>query len=378
MSSEINDTIEERLYELKEMVAPVSYKELLRTFDWSYVWFLKAEKILLNLAYRGESDKEIVEFIRNQVLNTNILEFNESFMRNHGLKPIKNHYEMIMMQRNRKIRNAILVNPNKSILDYAIDYYFELTQVDSTTLSECVSDKAIEFLMENPDKIYWFALSNNTNIKAAKYCIANEVINARTLSKIRDPEFLRYLMMSQNIRLDIMELSRNPSDIVADFFAQNTDVIDVLDLEHNTNPRVVEFLLANVDRVDFEVFSSNPDDRVVDYLVANPDKINWVNFSGNTNDRAVAYLLENPDKINWINFSGNNCDRAVRYLINNPDKIVSTEFCRNSNDHAVEFMLSFDDFDPTYLSDNPCNYNKQKIEAFNNAKVFAKVPHFSI
>lgn len=394
MSAEINDTIEERLYELKEMVAPVSYDELLRTFDWSYIWFRKAEKILLDLAYRGDSDKEIVEFIRHKVLNTNILEFNDSFLNVHGLKTIKNHYETILCR--KKQRYSLMTNKNKSIVDYIIDNYIDIFKVDGKMLSACISDTAVEYLIENPDEIDWFELSNNPNIKAMKYCIDNNVIYSRNLSKVRDEEFMRYLMMSPNTKLDLLELSQNPSNTVADFFVQNPDVIQALDLEYNTNPRVVEFLLENLDKIDFGTFSSNSNDRAVDYMLANPDKIDFDGLSSNTNDRAVEYLLQYPEKINWMNFSGNTSDRAVKYAINNPDKIILNEFCNNPNDYAVEFMLSFDEY-PLVLSDynlgymlspkcfnvcclsgNTCEYNKQKIEAFNNAKVFPKIPHFSI
>ena len=377
MSSEINDTIEERLYELKEMVAPVSYDELLRTFDWSYVWFLKAEKILLDLAYRGDSDEEVVEFIRRKVINTNVLEFNESFMRAHGQKTIKNHYEMILMHNKRKIRHKILTNKNKSVVDYIITNFVDLATVDSQILSGCVSNQAIDYLIENPEEIDWYALSTNENMKAAKYCISNNVACKRTLSKIRDNAFIRDLILL-NVQLDIMELSENPCDAVVDVFVHYPTVIDLLNLEHNTNPRIVEFLLTHVNKINFETFSSNPNELAVDYMLANPDKIDFSRLSSNTNDRAVEYLLQYPDNINWLNFSGNTNDRAVKYAINNPDKIILTEFCNNSNEYAVEFMLSFDDFDVTYLSGNTCNYNKQKIEAFNNAKVFPKIPHFSI
>jgi len=112
--------------------------------------------------------------------------------------------------------------------------------------------KAIQYLIDNPDKIIWESMSNNEN--------SIKVFEKYGYSKA-----------------DWLALSKNP------------DFIDVL--------------LQNKHRIYWPFFSINPHPKAIDYLTRNPHLIDWTFLS--MNPSAEELLLENIDKVVWTTLSRN-------------------------------------------------------------------------
>ena len=379
MDDNINciDTIDEKLAELKATVTVPDYSDLLSSFEWTREWFAKVEEVLLALAFRGEDDKVVLDFIRAKIRETDVRSFNK-VLNTFGAPPIENHYDLII----KKKQNYVLLAYNSN--DAIIDYILNMTkhEIDTTFL---------------------FGLSHNKNPRVIKFLIAN-------------PE----LIMWDNF-------CQHTSDLAVDFMLQNKDRLNGLSMSSNSNDKIVRYLLDNKHLIDFKLLSINSSNVAVDYLLANPAKIDYEVFSMNANDKAVRHLIQDPRLIEWIDFIRNPNDIAVDYTISNPDRIEWREFLRNKNPKATEYMfqryrniecyyvgindndivvdtilknvtpanaplLSYHQNDKVLeylmankhqiiyssIASNKCNYDRPKLREFNKLRVFPRLPHLQL
>jgi hypothetical protein len=379
MSQITIDTIDEKLAELKLSKEIPDYNGLLSGFSWTREWFASVEEVLLVLAFRGESDQQILEFIRAKIREIDVRSFNK-ILAAFGAPPIDNHYDYII---NKRIDDAqCYKNSNDAIADYIV---------------ENISDRA-------SSKIF---LSQNTNNK-----VVDHLVNKRT---------------------DLIEwndLSSNPNDIAVDFLLKNVDQIEYSSLSRNTNDRAISHLLKdgqiwtdiyencndvivdhilktiNINYVDYDLLRKNSNDRIVQYLIQNPEKIMWRSFSRNNNDIAVDYILKNIELAVIPSLIINTNIKITQFLINNPNLIHAPLFIRRSDDLAVDYIFkhfadkintsplvgiyfntNVNDRVLEYLMKNPriivdrtivynkCDYNRPKLREFNKLRLFPRLPH---
>jgi hypothetical protein len=351
------DKIDQQLDELKVKVVVPNYIDLLSRFKWSRKWFAQAEKVLLALAYRGESDLPIIEFIRNKIRDTDVLTFND-VLRNFNADPIVNHYQKILdfSSQCSHVRGniRILSNDNIPIVDYVLKNRSKPLSEISDYLSSCKSNIAVDYLINNPNRIDYYYFQRNNNIKAIKYCMTERRREIHSCLDIDNNDL---------VSMYLLEAKRGGIHSTAC---------------QNPNDMMVDYLLLDPGKIDYGYLSLNTNDKIVEYLLANPDKIDYGCFSANSNNKAVEYLLANPDKIIYKYFSSNKNDRAVDHLLANPDKIVYTKLYYNNNDRAIGYLLQDRCHYITDLNCNSSNYNMQKFAAFNALKLFPRLPHLRI
>ena len=127
---------------------------------------------------------------------------------------------------------------------------------------------------------------------------------------------------------------RNPNDIAVDYVLEHINElrnIDIFNLGRNYNPKVSKFLVDNPQHIyDARLFATRSDDIAVDYMMSNPAYLTFDTIYMNTNDRILEYLMTNPGTKN--------------------NKIFQ----------------------------NTCEYNMQKINAFNAAGMFPRLPHLRL
>ena len=152
--------------------------------------------------------------------------------------------------------------------------------------------------------------------------------------------------------------------------------------EHKQDPidNHWDFITNNLDKIYFDFLASNANDCFIDMLIQNPKHIEWYNLSSKTNDRAMDLLIQNPNKIYWAELSQNSNDRALDLLEASPDKINHYYLLRNSNDRSYSMLKKYitDPYNCEFLPHNSCNYDKSKIAAFNNMKLFKQLPYFKL
>ena len=353
------NSIDEKLEELKNTVESPEYNDLLGRFKWTRKWFKQAEDALLAMAYRGESDKPIIDFIRAKIIKIDVLTFND-VLRNFGAAPILNHYQMISDMQPKQhfaVGNLlILSNENVPIVDYVLKNKHQSLKNISRYLSYCLSDIAVDYLLANPDEI------------DDEYFYYNDNINA-----------IKYNLLFQN--RSIISCLENNNDDLVDIMLSAPDLDRVIfhtKFCMNPNDRVVDHLLANPSTIDYDYFSRNTNSKAVAHLLENPDKIDHEWFSRNTNNKAVEYMLANPDKIDYEWYSENDNDKAVDHMLANPDKIVPSMMYYNNNDRAVDYILNQTKYDVFEMNCNACNYNMQKINAANSLGLFPRLPHLRL
>lgn len=351
------DKINEQLAELKLTKDSPDIKHILSKFEWSREWFLRAEDALLSLAFRGESDRPILEFIRTKILETDVITFNK-FLRTQSASTITNHYEMLI--ENKYFAELIKHCKNGPVLDALLrDYidFSEIVQLSDKVLSGCDRDMIVEYLIENPSRIDWTKFTKNTNPKAVEFCIKNKHISTGKcnsfLSQCTDSAVMCQLHNWRSI--DYTKFSMIPNDMAVDHLLANPSLIDFVSLARNTN------------------------DRAVDYLLNNPKNINWFVFCYNSNPKAVRYVLDNANGNSLYYASSNPNDIMVDYLISHTDQINWNAFYTNISDKAAEFLINRCTwYTIRYMSVNQCNYNTQKLREFNKLALFPRIQYLVI
>ena len=135
----------------------------------------------------------------------------------------------------------------------------------------------------------------------------------RPIWKLRDwidKDKLNYYCLSENEKA-IDFLLENPELIEWNLFSRNSNPIAIELLEKNKhkinwsilsyNENAIELLKRNPDKIDWRNLSSNP--NAIELLEKNRDKINWSYLS--TNPNAIKLLEENPENIRWFYLSSN-------------------------------------------------------------------------
>jgi hypothetical protein len=178
----------------------------------------------------------------------------------------------------------------------------------------CKNYSAVDFLLQNQDKIDWKSFSKNSNDKAVN------------------------LLLQNQDKIDWENFSDNCNQYAIIFLLKNPDKINWSNFSCISNPIVVNFLLQNKDKIDWDKFSYNCHPSAIELLLQNQDKINWENFSGNNSDKAISFLEHNTDKINWKVLSGNK--KAIRLLLNFPSKIDKSFVLYNINAFQNDYLFN--------------------------------------
>lgn len=353
------ESIDEKLAEIKALVVLPDCNDLLTNFEWSRKWFASIEEVLLSLAYRGDSDKHIIEFIKAKIINTDVLTFNDILRDVFSAAPIRNHYQIMLDDCVNKWKKdpeiLMLNNRNTKIVDYVLKNRIKSLDNVAPYLSVCESNIAVDYLIANPDKINWDDFPLNNNVKAIKYCISLGIC-------------------------DIDDISATGDDDIADYIVENASQQNIRysSLCANTNDKVIDFILKYPNDICYHSLSLNTNDKAVDYLLANPSKIEYYRFLRNSNDKAVNHLLANPDKIVLDYFLDNENDKAVDYIFANIDIVPSFELHNifwNDNDRIIEYILDNMKYDTYLLNRNACSYKTQKLAKFNELQLFPRIPH---
>ena len=369
------DTIDEKLAELKLSKDVPDYSTLFSGFSWTREWFAKVEEVLLVLAFRGESDKPILDFIRAKIRETDIITFNR-ILSSLGETQIVNHYEIII----REIgADYLLKNENMDIVTALFKYHIEVNYVGKSVLSLCPNDTAVDHLISNPYKIEWINFRSNKNIKAINYYNAN-VADSTLTPSAEDEKTIDYLIANPH-RINHEGFASNPHPKAVDYMFNNPEIMFCSELSKNPNDRVVDYLIANPQQIHRRYMSHNTNPRAVDYLLANPRQIYECVFYSRNDSRIVKHIIENIDKINQITTVNTNPnDDIVDFLLANPQYIYINYFSQNSNDKVLEYLLKQPGLRELLyeLRYNTCNYNMQKLRAFNAAKMFPRLPHLQL
>jgi hypothetical protein len=366
--------IDEKLTDLKLSITVPNYGDLLNKFTWTRDWFISIEEVLIALAFRGESDKPVLDFIRTKIRETDVITFNKTFIQIHKLPEVRNHYEDILRTGTTSVH--ILQSKNNAIINAALDYYIDISTLARWDLAGCLNDRVVDYLLDNPKYIVnsWMY---NTNPKAAKYCIEHNMIKPDILSLVEDDYIVEYLI--KNPHLIIHEcFSRNPNDKAVNYIL-NASLI-LMNLSRNTNDRVVDYLIANPLYINWERFSCNTNEKAIDYLLQNPDKIYEQNFFQIKNKKVVDYMMPHLHRIDFSILLSHSDDRIVDYLLDNVDKIHVTEFCYSENYRVIEYLMNKEDkeFYAVFIALNTYDYYTQKINAFNAAGMFPRLPHLRL
>ncbi len=226
--------------------------------------------------------------------------------------------------------------------------YFDdkFDQIHWTCLSLNTSDRAIELLEQNPDKIHWYNLSSNPNAihilkknidkidKIRIHCNPNGIEIIKDHIDTLDTNGWNQLslnpkaisILEQNLdKIDWYNICRNPA--AKSLILQNKNRIDwhylACNNYYNHPDEFRDIISSNLDKIDPNILSCIPD--AVQFLEF--DKINWVELSANHN--AVHLLEKYPEKIDWSGISVNS--KAIHILEKNINKIKWNMIYHNKN-----------------------------------------------
>jgi hypothetical protein len=354
--------INEKLAELKMSKDVPEYDDLFNTFAWTREWFSAIEEVLLDLAFRDESDRPILEFIRAKIHKIDVQSFNK-ILAAFGAPPIDNHYDYLISLGTPKC-------------------------YDSGNFSSNTNDKIVNFLINNPRHINWYYLSKNPNEIAVDFMLKNpDKIVSSGLSQNTNKKALEYLMSDE--KHICMEILENPDDTAVDYILANTNMISSPDsmFSRNTNDRAVRYMLDHPEVIEWDQFTFNSNDIAVDYMINNYRNIKFMNkkdFYQNTNPKVSSFLIKNK-YLDLNRFCQRSDDIAVDYifanLIKTEQKILSSTgvynfLSANTNDRILEYLMNNKHLiDPDFITRNDCNYNMQKLREFNKLRLFPRLPH---
>lgn len=141
---------------------------------------------------------------------------------------------------------------------------------------------AIDILKENPGKIVWSSLSNNTNPLAIDLLRERAVIENNMSKKAYNKLGNKIDWYSLSINANAIELLKEyPHKIKWGCLS--------------ANPAAIDLLKENPNAIDWEMLSENP--NAIQMLKENPKKIDWERLCKNPN--AIELLKKNRKKINW-------------------------------------------------------------------------------
>ena len=370
------DTIDEKLAELKLSKEVPDYSTLFNTFAWTREWFIEIEEILLALAFRGDSDAVVLDFIRAKIRETDVRSFNK-ILAIFGASSIKNHYDHII--NNNYCTTEISLNNNDAIADYIIEK-FEEGKIFFKHLSKNTNDKIVKYLIANPEHIIWKDFSANINDFAVEYCVKNpDKIDVPSFNKNTNDKAVAYLM--ENGGKICFELLENCNDTVVDYLLE-------ADIEpaawkpfasRNTNTRIVRYITDNPELVDIDSLTTNSNDLAVDHIFNKmenrPVYINLLNL--NKNIRVTQLLIANPSILYLDQFALRTDDIAVDYIMVDIKLFMQYDnIYLNSHDRVIEYIMDHlhEKYNGKILQNN-CNYNGPKLREFNKLRLFPRLPH---
>lgn len=238
-------------------------------------------------------------------------------------------------------------------IDFILQTKIDLIKEDGWKyLSWHPGEETVSILEKNIDKIDWYSLSLNTNIRAISllepYCsdwsdFWYERVNWRCLSKNENAIFILekyphkiawgplssnnnaiHLLKKNVDKIEWFHLSRHArTEEAIDFLDKNIDKLHWLQLSLNEN--AISILEKNIDKIVWSSLSYNR--NAISILEKNSEKIDWVTLSGNEN--AISILEKNIDKINWDMLSSNR--NAISLLEKNQHRINYRNLSFNSD-----------------------------------------------
>jgi hypothetical protein len=160
-----------------------------------------------------------------------------------------------LLSKNMYEINWLSLSKNPAAIDILLHYNTSLHNYGNLyCFNQNPHPRAIDYLIQNQDKIIWDAVSLN--------------IGARKLFDIFGYSKVDWLVLSGN-------------------------------------PCVIDILLKNTDKVYWPYFNMNPHPKAVEYLKEHYELIDWTFIS--MNPYAEEIIVKNLDKINWKTLSKNPC-----------------------------------------------------------------------
>lgn len=276
---------------------------------------------------------------------------------------------------------------NENIVSIILKYYWNLLSDKKKILKDWISIddldletlnlnyNAIDFFIDNPDKICLNVICQNENPKILELL---ENINLPNNNEIwfsisKNPSLINIIERNLD-KIDWYSLSENSNAIK--LLEKNIDKIDWYQIA--LNPNAIDIIEQNLDKIDWSILSKN--ENAIDLLKSNPHKIDWQSIS--QNDNAISLLMENPINIDWEYLSLNSnalllIDDKINeeQLLNNEqfqlldekNKIDDCYLCLNTNPRIIEILQKYPDkINWEMLSQNPAGINlleknKEKI-----------------
>lgn len=223
----------------------------------------------------------------------------------------------------------------------------------------CHNPNAIDFLEENPDKITWSYLAENTDEKSIKL-IKKHIENFSDTFLSTDWNlFWRNLYKNPKMVNTIKEITGKTIDFEWIHLSQNFGAIELLEKNKENiywyhlsrNPAAIKLIEENNDKINWFVLPQNPE--AMDLIKNNLDKIIWNSLCINQNPEAIELIKNNLDKINsngWEFLSLN--PAAISILENNPENI--RWYLLSENPEAIHLLeANKDKINWSRLTKNP-------------------------
>lgn len=277
---------------------------------------------------------------------------------------------------------------------YKFRDWVDTNKLSNVTLSKC--SKAVDFLLNNPDRADIASLCSNENPKAQlllwykPYNINWYLLNCNEAHWVFTfiSNFEADILKTHTYSPKIESITHYPGDIVkvtyqgdesitskchirnlcgvcrnlhpklTIFLKQYPELIYWYDLSKNPTTETVQFLFENQDKIDWYAFSANTCPLVIKFLSQNVNKIKWDMLSSNTSPQAIELLKLHPNKINWSELSYNECPQAIELLLLHPDKINLYAVIFHCRLHQSIKLLEakFGDIDLIELASNSRDY----------------------
>jgi hypothetical protein len=187
-------------------------------------------------------------------------------------------------------------------IPYKLREWINVDKLDWIGLSKNPSPGAIQLLDNQPDKIYWPSLLQNTSPEV-KYLIEKYIEK-----HVESISSMKLYESKTNWNL----ISMNPH-----------------------SKRILEKYPGNI---AWNTLSANTSEWAMELLEKHPEKIDYDFLSTNKSSWAMELLEKHPKNIEWGSLSENPCSSAQKILQTYPEKIVWVRMARNKSVWAVQMM----------------------------------------
>jgi hypothetical protein len=149
---------------------------------------------------------------------------------------------------------------NPSIIDMLLHYdedtYKYITKTElyhMYTFNKNPHKRAIQYFLDNPDKIIWESMSDNKNV--IKMCERFGYSKLNWIAISKNPDFINVLLKyPEHIYWPLFSLNTSPKAIK--YLREHTDLIDWVFL--SMNPAAEDLILENLDKINWATLSKNP------------------------------------------------------------------------------------------------------------------------